>query len=614
MAIDLSVVTGTFNRIDYLKKMVASVRSSLEPGGCRFEGVAHEIVVVDGGSTDGTLDWVRAQPDCRLIEHGELLGAVKAFNDGARAAAGRYVVLANDDVEFQGDGLARAFLFMEAHPAVGVGCFYQDRSDPGKPPAPWHVEQMPAVHERGGEYTPIHVPYGQVCIVPKMLGDRLGWWGDYLHTYGGDNELSSQVYEAGYKVVPLYWGKERTAPVRGADLRDVAAIHDNKPDDALRKLNNIGGASDPRAVRGAHPDSFAWGRKWTRRWRAMRRRDLGGPLVAHAPKFEVERGERERFLYLPIYEQGWAVQKEQKRGLREALTAVGPVAEYDYVGRAAEGADLLAELRGICSWLRPTVLLFQLHGPDPIGPDAVARLRQEAPGAWFVNWNGDYWPQNLLSDGGVALARAFDLQLTVNRAVLEEYASRGVSAAYWQIGWEPDGVGHEPRPEDRCDVVFLANGYSKERAAFVAKLRKLPHSLRLWGNGWPDGWSVGQCTYDFVTACRAYRGARFSIGDSQWPDSGFVSNRVMQALAAGGSALCHQWFRGMEHLGLVDGETCVVWRDFGELADKLARWSADEEGRRRIAEAGERLALERHGFGSRVAELMMWKPSEDDWR
>lgn len=619
--IDLSIVTGTYNRIDLLQKMVASVRSSVTPREtpiARFEGLTWEIIIVDGGSTDGTQDWVRQQPNCRLIEHGKLLGAVKAFNDGARAAGGTYVVLGNDDVEFLDDALWRAWLFMQTYPIVGMGCFYQDRSNPGKPPAPWHVEQMPAVAEQDGQYRPVHVAYGQVCIVPRELGNALGWWGDYLHTYGGDNELSSMVYESGYKVVPLYWGPDVSPPVRGADPRHIAKIHDNKPDDALRKLNNIDGASDPRGVgpRGArsHPDSFAWGRKWTQRWRSMGRRDLGGPEIRHRPQIALTLPEVERFLYLPIYEHGYPVQQQQKRGLREALGRAGVVAEYDYVTRHRNGADLFAELRDICGLFGPTVVLTQLHGPDPIGPDLIGRLRGEALGAWFVNWNGDFWPQNLLSDGGVALARAVDLQLTVNREVLEEYGKLGVQAGYWQIGWEPDGVGHEPRPEDHCDIVFLANGYSRERTRFVDQLRKLPYNFRLWGSGWPQSYTVGHCTYDFITACRAYRGARFSIGDSQWPDSGFVSNRVMQALVAGGSALCHQWFRDMEHLGLIDGETCIVWRDFGELKDKLHYYSQDEGKRAQIAKAGEQLALERHSFDQRVHELMTMKPTAGDWR
>jgi hypothetical protein len=347
----------------------------------------------------------------------------------------------------------------------------------------------------------------------------------------------------------------------------------------------------------------------------MGRRDIGGPEVVESPRFPLDLTQRERFVYLPIYEAGWPVQKVQKRGLREALARAGVVEEIDHVGLGREAAIAAAE--EACTRLHPTIVLFQLHGPDPISPNDVHGLRPYAPGAWFVNWNGDYWPENLLSEGGVALARAFDLQLTVNREVLEEYGQLGVKADYWQIGWEPDGRGHEPGPDDLTDVVFLANGYSRERQNLVRRLRGLPYSFRLWGNGWPDGWAVGQSTYDFVSACRAYRGAKFSIGDSQWPESGFVSNRVMQALAAGGSVLCHQWFRGMEGLGLRDGETCIVWESFDELRGKLDHYSRDEDARRRIAEAGEKLAVERHSFDVRVRELLAMRAGlgdMEDWR
>lgn len=119
--IELSVVTGTYNRIKYLRQMVESVRSSL--GG----RIPYEIIVVDGGSKDGTQKWCKQQEDIRLIEHGSLQGAVKAFNDGATAAVGRYVVLANDDVYFNDKSLVRAISFLELNPTVGIGCLFQDR-------------------------------------------------------------------------------------------------------------------------------------------------------------------------------------------------------------------------------------------------------------------------------------------------------------------------------------------------------------------------------------------------------------------------------------------------------------------------------------------------------
>ena len=125
--------------------------------------------------------------------------------------------------------------------------------------------------------------------------------------------------------------------------------------------------------------------------------------------------------------------------------------------------------------------------------------------------------------------------------------------------------------------------------------------------------------YDFRTACGCYRGAKISIGDSQWPDTGFVSNRGFQALAAGGSALAHQYFRDMDKLGLIDGETCIIWKDFAELEKKIKHYLSHEKERKAIALAGEQLALTRHSFDVRVQELLVMLEGEkvaeeDGWR
>ena len=205
---EISVVTGTYNRLNYLKNMVESVRKSIGIG------IPYEIVVVDGGSKDGTIDWCNKQFDIKFIQQGKLLGAVKAFNEGAYAAVGRYVILANDDIEFLDESILCALSFMQDNPTVGIGCFYQDRGN-----QPWYVDVMSAVLDG----KPVTTYYGQVCIVPKWLGDKVGWWGNYLHTYGGDNELSCNVIEQGYKIEPV----------------PCAHIHDTVAADALRIVNNI---------------------------------------------------------------------------------------------------------------------------------------------------------------------------------------------------------------------------------------------------------------------------------------------------------------------------------------------------------------------------------------
>ncbi len=135
--IELSVVSGTFNRFEMLKRMVYSVRSSAA-------GISYEIILVDAGSTDGTLEWARQQSDVRLIEHGTLYGAIKAYNDGAALAQGEYVVFSNDDLSFDKDALPIALTYMYDHPETGIGLFQTNRSH-----HQWHVAEMPAHYPDG---------------------------------------------------------------------------------------------------------------------------------------------------------------------------------------------------------------------------------------------------------------------------------------------------------------------------------------------------------------------------------------------------------------------------------------------------------------------------------
>ena len=585
--VDVSVISGTYNRLSSLKRMVESARLSFN----NLYGLSWEFVLTDGGSQDGTQEWCKSQPDIRLIEHGELRGAVRAFNDASFAAIGEYVCLANDDIEFLPDSILVAFLYMQTHPDCGIGCFFQNRNG-----RDWHVEEMPCV-DNGQQ---VSCPYGQVCICPKWLGDYVGWWGDYLHTYGGDNELSSKVYELGFKVSPV----------------PEAKISDHEVNDDLRKINNITGGKDPRAVHGHHPDSWKWGRKWKHMDMSPQ---IVGPIIKHYPVLDNPTPKKHRIVYLPIYEQGYPIQKEQKRGLREALAKVAVVAEYDYVTRFAEvgKARMILELRELIDRLQPTILLTQLHNPTEVSDTDIQGIKNNWPDIKCINWNGDFWPDNLLSEQGIKLAKSFDLQLTVNRSALDDYKKMGVNADYWQIGHESDGIDCEASAFH--DVVFLANRYSKDRYNLVSKLRNLNLNFGLYGNGWPKDWSKGQSTYNFSEACKVYKGAKISIGDSQWPDTGFVSNRVFQALAAGGSALAHQWFRDMDKLGLIDGETCIIWRDFSELETKIKYYLSHEKERKAIALAGEELALTRHSFDVRVKELLQMIDGEkvvieDGWR
>src|SRR5574337_870823 len=105
----LSIVTGTYNRLPFLARMIESARRQIP------RHISYEFVVVDGGSTDGTLHWLEQQLAVHVIYHGNLRGAIRAFCDGAKAAQGDYVLMANDDIEFQPYSIMRGISYLEEH-------------------------------------------------------------------------------------------------------------------------------------------------------------------------------------------------------------------------------------------------------------------------------------------------------------------------------------------------------------------------------------------------------------------------------------------------------------------------------------------------------------------
>ena len=104
---DVSVVVVTLDALPWVERCLESVRG-------------HETIVVDHGSTDGTLDVVRGRfPEVRVVEQANRgLGA--GWNAGMRVAAGRYFLLLNADAWVVGDAVERLAEFADARPDAGL--------------------------------------------------------------------------------------------------------------------------------------------------------------------------------------------------------------------------------------------------------------------------------------------------------------------------------------------------------------------------------------------------------------------------------------------------------------------------------------------------------------
>ena len=98
--IDVSVVTVCFNplkagRREVFLKNLDSVQAQ--------EGVSLEHLIIDGASTDGTLEWLKSydntRHDIRILSHPDN-GIYEAMNRGIALARGKYVIFLNSDDYF----------------------------------------------------------------------------------------------------------------------------------------------------------------------------------------------------------------------------------------------------------------------------------------------------------------------------------------------------------------------------------------------------------------------------------------------------------------------------------------------------------------------------------
>jgi len=115
----VSIVIPTWNQLAYtqicLKELVR-----MTPG-------FYELIMVDNGSTDGTVEYLESHATCqmphatlKIIKNKENLGFAKACNQGIRKATAPYILLLNNDTVVTQGWLQGLIECMERSPQIGV--------------------------------------------------------------------------------------------------------------------------------------------------------------------------------------------------------------------------------------------------------------------------------------------------------------------------------------------------------------------------------------------------------------------------------------------------------------------------------------------------------------
>jgi GT2 family glycosyltransferase/ubiquinone/menaquinone biosynthesis C-methylase UbiE len=121
----ISIVIATFNKLEYTKQCIESIREYTSQG-------SYEIIIVDNFSTDETRIWLMEQEDLKVILNDQNCGFPKACNQGLEIANGEYVLLLNNDTVVTSGWLSNLEAALQSSPDIGAVSLLTNSSSYGQ--------------------------------------------------------------------------------------------------------------------------------------------------------------------------------------------------------------------------------------------------------------------------------------------------------------------------------------------------------------------------------------------------------------------------------------------------------------------------------------------------
>jgi N-acetylglucosaminyl-diphospho-decaprenol L-rhamnosyltransferase len=177
--------------------------------------VAHEVLVLDNASEDGSAEAVReGHPEARLIALDRRTG--KAENDSTLLgeARGRYCLLLNEDSELR-EGAARALLdALDADPGAAMaGAQLLDSN--GRPvPCAWRLPDIPwalaaavfvqdrvAVESTGDRVRDVGWAQSSAALVRREAAEQVGWLDPDFFVYSDETDFCKRLRDVGWRIL-----------------------------------------------------------------------------------------------------------------------------------------------------------------------------------------------------------------------------------------------------------------------------------------------------------------------------------------------------------------------------------------------------------------------------
>lgn len=112
----VDVVVPVLNEREMLPRFLERVRALALP---------LQIICVDNGSTDGTLEFLASHPEITVIAHGKNLGYGRSLADGLLASSAERVIIIDADCEYPPEAIPPLLEALEAHRMVYASRFLE---------------------------------------------------------------------------------------------------------------------------------------------------------------------------------------------------------------------------------------------------------------------------------------------------------------------------------------------------------------------------------------------------------------------------------------------------------------------------------------------------------
>lgn len=222
MSPKVSVVILNWNGRRYLDDCLTSLEAQNYPG--------FEVILVDNGSTDGSVEWVAGRfPQVQVIRNETNVGFAAGNNQAIRASQAEFVVTLNNDTRVEPGWLAALVAAAEEDPAVGMCA--SKMLFAGRPGIinSTGINLDPvgiAWDRRGGELddgqetepTEVFGPCAGAALYRRAMLDQIGLFDERFFAYMGDVDLAWRARLAGWCC--LYVPRARVYHVHSATARE----------------------------------------------------------------------------------------------------------------------------------------------------------------------------------------------------------------------------------------------------------------------------------------------------------------------------------------------------------------------------------------------------------